>query len=98
MGVYVVFYLEMSKLIRTFIKNTDKLSFNINFNKMAKKYIINGKEVEAPWKFSLSVVIQRTPSERLIELQQLYNSMEYEQDTNKTEWNVIVTWMKLMKL
>jgi len=48
LGVYVVFYLEMSKLIRTFIKNTDKLSFNINFNKMAKKYIINGKEVEAP--------------------------------------------------
>ena len=44
------------------------------------KKIQEGKLV-APGKFSLSGVIQRTPSERLIELQQLYNSMEYEQDT-----------------
>lgn len=49
---------------------------------MAKKYIINGKEVEAPGKFSLYGVIQCSPQERLIELQQLYNSMEYEQDIN----------------
>lgn len=45
------------------------------------KKIQEGKLV-ASGKFSLSGVIQRTPSERLIELQQLYNSMEYEQDTN----------------
>ena len=45
------------------------------------KNIQEGK-LEAPGKFYLSVVIQRTTQERLIELQQLYNSMEYEQDTN----------------
>ncbi len=33
-------------------------------------------------KLHISDVIQRTPQERLMELQQLYNSMEYEQDTN----------------
>lgn len=33
-------------------------------------------------KLGISGVIQRTPQERLIELQQLYNSMEYEQNTN----------------
>ena len=61
----------------------DKLSFNTKLNKMSiSKKIQEGKLV-APGKFSLSGVIQRTPQERLIELQQLYNSMEYEQDTNE---------------
>jgi hypothetical protein len=45
---------------------------------MSKKYNINGKEVEAPGKFSLFGVIKRTPEERLKELQQLYNSQECE--------------------
>ncbi len=58
---------------------------------MTKKYIINGKEVEAPGKFSLSSVIQRTPQERLIELQQLYNSMEYEVD-NELNRIKLKTW------
>ena len=58
---------------------------------MIKKYIINGKEIEAPGKFSLSVVIQRTPQERLIELQQLYNSMEYEVD-NELNRMKLKTW------
>jgi hypothetical protein len=37
---------------------------------------------ETDKKLHISDVIQRTPQERLMELQQLYNSMEYEQDTN----------------
>lgn len=49
---------------------------------MANKYNINGKEVGTSGKFSLYGDVRRTSQERLIELQQLYNSMEYKYDTN----------------
>lgn len=52
---------------------------------MTKKYIIAGKEIEAPGKFSLFGVIKRTPEERLKELQQLYNSQEFELYTPQWE-------------
>ena len=64
------------------------------------KKIQEGK-LEAPGKFSLSGVIQHTPQERLIELQQLYNSMEYEIDNDlnrlklKTWYNEMIEIVKL---
>lgn len=64
------------------------------------KKIQEGK-LETPGKFSLSGVIQRTPQERLIELQQLYNSLEYEIDNElnrlklKTWYNEMIKIVKL---
>lgn len=49
-----------------------------------RKDIKSGK-IEAPGKFSLFGVIKRTPKERLKELQQLYNSQEFEAFTPQWE-------------